>query len=66
MNIHEDIDDNFIPGSLITISGIRLTKLYIIVKRWKINSSTYIYRLLSQEGNVYEAYYDCEYWNKIE
>jgi hypothetical protein len=40
-------------------------KIFLAVKRWKINSHEYMYRLLSQDGKVYESYFDPENWSVI-
>ena len=62
MNEDEEI---YTPGSLIHIKSWYVNALYIIVKSWRINSHQYMYRVLCENGSVYETRRDPESWRKI-
>jgi hypothetical protein len=61
----EDEESEFTPGSLIEIVGLYKPKLYTILAKWRINSHQYMYRLLCENGGVYETYCDPDYWSKV-
>jgi len=60
-------EEQFTPGSLISVSGWSRSKrvLYVILAKWRINSHEHMYRILYQNGKVFEARYDPRYWSKI-
>ena len=58
-------EEQFTPGSLISIEGWRKRVLYVILVKWRINSHEHMYRILSQNGKVFEARYDPEHWSKV-
>ena len=64
-----DEERDFTAGTLIKVlfdvRNYYGEKIFLVVKRWKINSHEYRYRLLSQDGKVHESYFDPENWNVI-
>ena len=63
--MNQSEEEHFIPGSLISAGGWNKPNLYVILAKWRINSHEHMYRILSQNGKVFEARYDPEHWSKI-
>ena len=55
---------NFPNGTLIRVSGWGRSYLCVVVKSWMINSHERMYRLVHQNGEVFESY-ESEFWDVI-
>ncbi len=58
-------EEQFTPGSLISVEGWKAQFFYVILAKWRINSHEHMYRILYQDGKVFEVRYDPRYWSKI-
>ncbi len=63
--MNQSEEEQFIPGSLIFVEGWKKRNLYVILAKWRINSHEHMYRILYQDGRVFEVRYDPEHWSKV-